>query len=162
MAVRRAKGARALLARLFPWRVLILVFLVTVVAGSAAVAGGGWYYSNQLRDEALVSANDPPEPDLRVLALKEGVVTLGVTPETSKDGYWTEDGVFGLEWEGGYGQAGAILEIDDQQVVREFFPLRGEPEVGDLARLDSFAFPGDPQQAHGIPFEDSGRFHFHD
>lgn len=154
MVVTRNTETRASIGWRFPWRVLILAFLGIVVVGSAAVAGGGWYYSNQLRDEALVPANDPPEPDLKVLSLEEGVVTLGVTPEASKDGYWTEDGVFGLEWEGGYGRVGAILEIDDRQVVREFSPLHGAPEVGDVARLDSFAFPGDPQQAHGIPFEE--------
>ena len=154
MVARRTRGTRAPLGRLFPWKVLLLALLGIVVVGSAGVAGGGWYYSDQLRDEVLVPGNDPSEPDLKVLALEGGVVTLGVTPETSKDGYWTEDAVFGLEWEGGYGQVGAILEIDDQQVVREFSPLHGAPEVGDAARLDSFVFPGDPQQAHGIPFEE--------
>jgi hypothetical protein len=49
---------------------------------------------------------------------------------------------------------GAILEFDDRQVVREFSPLQGAPEVGEMVRLDSFAYPGDPQQAHGIPFQE--------
>lgn len=154
MVATRTEGTRASTRRRFPWIVLIVALLGIVVIGSAAIAGGGWYYSDQLRDEALAPNSDPSEPDLKVLSLEEGVVTLGVMPEASKDGYWTEDGVFGLEWEGGYGRVGAILEIDDQQVVREFSPLHGQPEVGDLARLDSFAFPGDPQQAHGIPFEE--------
>jgi hypothetical protein len=59
-----------------------------------------------------------------------------------------------LEWAGGYGQVGGILRIDDEQVVREFSVIQGAPEIGELARLDSFAFPGDPEQAHGIGFEE--------
>jgi pimeloyl-ACP methyl ester carboxylesterase len=154
MSAMRTTETKASIGRLLPWRALLLALLGIAVVGFAAVAGGGWYYSDQLREGALVPKHDPSEPDLEVLALEEGRVTLRATPETSKDGYWTKDAIFGLEWEDGYGQVGAILEIDDQRVVREFFPLHGDPEVGDLVRLDRFAFPGDPRQAHDIPFEE--------
>jgi pimeloyl-ACP methyl ester carboxylesterase len=49
---------------------------------------------------------------------------------------------------------GAILRIDDEQVMREFSVIQGAPEIGELARLDSFAFPEDPQEAHGIGFRE--------
>ena len=141
-------------ARLPRWKVALVAAAAAALLALAGLIGAGWYYSDLLRGGALEPDRDPDEPDLRVVAQGDGRVTLQATERASKDGDWTKDGVFGLEWEGGYGQVGAILEIDDEQVVREFSPLQGAPEVGDLVRLDSFAFPGDPQQAHGIPFQE--------
>ncbi len=131
-----------------------LILLGVVVVVLAALVGVGWYYSDILRDGALVPDHDPDTLDLQVIALEEGRVTLGVTSETETDGDWTKDIIFGLKGETSYGRVGAILAIDDEQVVREFFPLQGTPEVGDPVRLDSFAFPGDPLQAFGIGFEE--------
>lgn len=141
--------------RLARWRVALLL----AVSGAAllALAGlvmGGWYFSDQIRGGALEPDRDPDEPDLEVVALREEQVTLHATEKANENGDWRKDGIFGLEWQRGYGQVGAIREIDDQQVVRQFFPLQGALEIGDLARLDSFAFPGDPEQAHGIPFQE--------
>jgi pimeloyl-ACP methyl ester carboxylesterase len=124
------------------------VVLLTIVG----VVAGGWYFSDQLRDGALEPDHDPDRLALEVVALGEGQVTLRATKKASKDGDWTRDGVFGLDWEDGYGQVGAILGIEGRQVVREFSTLEGTLEAGELVRLDSFAYPGDPQRAHGIPF----------
>lgn len=121
---------------------------------AAGLAVGGWYYSDQLRRRALEPDHSPAAPDLVVIGLSEGRVALGPMQGTSKDGDWTKEGVYGLEWNDGYGQVAAIREIDEQHVVREFVPMRGGLEVGDLVRLDSFAWPSDPQEAFGIPFED--------
>jgi pimeloyl-ACP methyl ester carboxylesterase len=120
----------------------------------AGLAVGGWYYSDQLREGALERDHDPSEPDLEVIGLPEGRVELGPMQGTNKDGDWTKEGIFGLEWDHGYGQVGSILEIDDQHVVREFVPMRGSLDVGEPVRLDSFAWPKDPKQAFGIPFEE--------
>ncbi len=142
-------------ARLVRWRVALLAssaFVLLALGG--VVVGGGWYFSDLLKGGALEPDRKPDELDLRVVALGEGKVTLAATDKASKDGDWTKEGIFGLEWEGGYGQVGAILEIDDETVVREFTALQGSPQIGDMARLDSFAFPGDPEQAHGIRFEE--------
>ncbi len=147
------RGWPRLRRRLRRWRTALLLLLAIAVLGTAALIGGGWYYSDILKDGALVPDYDPEKLDLRVVALTESAVTLGVTSETDTDGDWREDGIFGLEGANGYDQVGAILEADDEQVVREFFPLQGTPEVGDLVRLDSFAYPGDPLQAFGIGFE---------
>jgi len=144
-------GWRAWLRR---WRTPLLILLGVVLLGMAAVAGSGWYYSNLLRDGALAPDHDPPKLDLEVFAVGDGLVTLGATSEADSDGDWTKEGVFGLEGENGYDQVGAILEIDGKHVVREFFPLRGNPQAGDLVRLDSFAFLADPRQAFGIDFEE--------
>ncbi len=141
-------------AWLVRWKIAVMAASAVLVVVLGGVVAGGWYFSNVLRGGALEPDRKPDELDLEVVSLGEGRVTLRATSEASEDGDWTKDGIFGLEWEGGYGQVRAILEIDEQQVVREFSPLQGTPEIGDLARLDSFAYPGDPQQAHSIPFEE--------
>ena len=136
------------------WRVALLASSAFVLLALGGVVGGGWYISDLLRAGALEPNRDPDQLDLQVVALEEGEVTLRATERASADGDWTKDGIFGLEWAGGYGRVGAILRIDDEQVVREFSVIQGAPEIGEPARLDSFAFPGDPEQAHGIPFEE--------
>ncbi len=137
------------------WRVAFLaVSAVVLLALGGVVVGGGWYFSDRLKGGALEPDRDPDQLDLQVVALGEGQVTLRATERASKDGDWTKEGIFGLEWAGGYGQVSAILRIDDEQVVREFSVIQGAPEIGEPARLDSFAFPGDPEQAHGIGFDE--------
>jgi len=141
-------------ARLWTSKVLIPVLLGVMLLAVAGLAAGGWYYSDQLREGALEPDRNQPEPDLKVIGLPDNRVALGPMPGTGKEGDWTKEGVYGLEWENGYGQVGAILQIDDQHVVREFVPMQGSLDVGDPVRLDSFAWPNDPQQAFGIPFEE--------
>ena len=141
-------------ARLARWKIAILAVSAVLVVALGGLVAGGWYFAELVKDGALEPDRDPDEMDLQVVSLGEDRVTLRATEKASDDGDWTEDGVFGLEWEEGYGQVRAILEIDEQQVVREFSPFQGTLEIGDLARLDSFAYPGDPQLAHGIPFEE--------
>jgi len=136
------------------WRAVLLVLTAALLVACAALAGAGWYYSDALKNEALVPDHSPPELDLEVAAADGGTITLNTTPETDEDGHWTRSGTFGLEWRGGYGQVGDIREIDDRHVVRDFVPLQGMPVPGDMARLDSFAFPGDPQISFGLAFEE--------
>ncbi len=121
---------------------------------AAGLGWGGWYLSDVLKDGALEPDRDAPLNDLEVVALGEGRVSLRVTSEADEDGPWTKDGIWGLSRDSGYDQVGAILEIDDQHVVREFFPITGNLRIGDKVRLDSFSFPDDPQIAFGLPFEE--------
>jgi len=145
---------RNLVAKLSRWSTPVLVLLGVALIAIIALLGSGWYYSDALKDGALEPDREPPKLDLKVLAVDEDSMTLGVTPLTKSDGDWTQNGTFGLEWEDGYGQVGAILEIDDRHVVRQFIHLGEEPEAGARARLDSFAFPGDPFESFGIPFQE--------
>ena len=135
-------------------KTLIPVLLTVGIVATAALAAGGWYYSGVLKDGALVVDHEPSQPDLEVVAIGGGQVTLRMTSEAKADGSWTKDGIWGLEWDEGYAQVGTILEIDDQQAVRELFPMMGTLEIGDAVRLDSFAFPDDPQTALGLSYED--------
>lgn len=116
-----------------------------------AVLGIGWYYSDQIEDGGLRVKHDPPEYEIEVVALGEGRVTLrfpaGADPAK-------EPRILGVEWPGGYGRVSETLEIDGDTVIREYAPFEGVLNVGDQVRLDSFAFPGDPERAHGISFQE--------
>lgn len=145
---------RAVVMRFMRWRVLIIISAAVVLVAVAGLGWGGWYLSDVLKDGALVPKRDAPQHDLEVVALGEGRVTLRVTPESDEDGPWTKDGIWGLSRDAGYDQVRAILEIGKQHVVREFFPITHNLKVGEKVRLDSFTFPGDPQTALGLPFEE--------
>ena len=142
------------MTRLWTWKVLLPVLLGVMVIAVAGLATGGCYYSDQLKQEALETDHSPAVPDLEVIGLPEGRISLAPMQGANKDGDWTKEGVYGVEWDGGYGQVGAIVEIDALHVVREFDLMQGSLDVGDLVRLDSFAWPNDPGQAFGIPFKE--------
>ena len=136
------------------WKKVALAALVVTIVVMVMVLGGGWYLSNLLKDGGLVPDHDDTEYTLEVAAIGEGNVTLIATSDTEEDGDWTSDGLFGLEREDGYDQVGAIIEIRDEQVVREFSPISGGLEVGDTVELDAFVFPENPQEAFDIPFQE--------
>ena len=98
---------------------------VVVVVGAAALLGGGWYFAGEIENGALVVDWSEPEFDMEVAAIGAGQVTLRVTPETDEDGDWQSRGIWGLERDNGYDQVGAILQLTDKQVVREYIPLSG-------------------------------------
>src|SRR5690606_12083179 len=62
-------------------------------------------------------------------------------------------GVLGLEWPGGYGRLGEVIEDSGDRVERRLEMMAGVPPAAS-ARIDSFAFPPDPLLAHGIAYED--------
>ena len=145
---------RGPLPKLRRWKIPFLVIIGVVFVGTGALAGFGLYYSESLKSGALEPDRSPQKLDLRVVGLDDGRITLAATKETKSDSDWTKPGIFGIEWPGGYAQAGSILQMDTANVAREFKPVKGHLKVGDAVRLDSFAFPGDPLEARRIPFED--------
>jgi pimeloyl-ACP methyl ester carboxylesterase len=128
----------------------ILAVLVIVLVVGTVLIGGGLYMSNIIRDEGLRPREGVRPLDLEVVDLTGDRITLRVTPETERD-EWSRPGIWGLRWEGGYAQVSEILKRDEQQVVREFFPMAGTPKPGERVRLDPWAFPDDPDKAFGLP-----------
>ena len=136
-------------------RRVLIAALVLLVIGAAGMGGMGWYYAGEIEEGALAVDRSPETYDLTVKAVAEGSVTLAVTDDTDLEhGDWRQDGVWGLEWDGGYAQVGRIVELTDSEVVRSLTPLSGIPPTGQAARLDTFAFDGDPRSALGIPFDE--------
>lgn len=130
--------------------------LLAVGAGAMLVAtilvSAGWYVSGRVADVALEPNRNAPTPDVQVVALGGGTVTLRALPGKEN---WRKPGLWGLEWPGGYAHVGPVLETSgDREVVRPLVPIRGVLTTGTRARLDNSAFAGDPQTALGIPFAD--------
>ena len=137
------------------WKVAVPVIVLALAAVFVLITGGiGWYFAGILRDDALAPDHDPDALHLEVVALMADRITLRAAGAGSHDD-WTRDGRYGLEWEGGYAFVGAIVERRDGEVVRTFASIAGAaPQPGERVRLDGFAFPGDPLEAHVLPFED--------
>ena len=133
---------------------MVDAFLAVLVVIIAVLALGGWYLSNELKRGALMPDWNPVHHDLEVVDIQEGQVTLRPTQLAERDGFWKREGIWGMEWDGGYARVGAILDITDHQVVREFYPLRKRPSIGEMVHLDNFAHTGDPGTALSLPFQD--------
>jgi hypothetical protein len=126
---------------------------MALVVGGGTL-GAGWHYADVLEEQGL-RPNHPAEKfDLLVGAVADGRVSLeSARAQGSKAAWWT-DGVLGLKWEGGYAQMSPPHEIDGHHAVRDVRVLEGTLSVGLRARVDTFAFPGDPMLALGLPFEE--------
>ncbi len=135
------------------WKVLILTSLGVAVILVVVLLAGGWSVSESIRTDVLECQKRDPQPNLEVIDIEEGQITLRVLELANDEGDWNSDGIYGLESLVGYDQVGAIINSSDQQVVRDLVRLTGTTGVGDLVRLDEFAFPGDPETAYGLRFE---------
>jgi predicted alpha/beta-fold hydrolase len=134
-------------------RSIFIVVAALVILVLTAAVGVGWYFSNMLRQEALLVKEGPEPYDLVVASVGEGTVTLQTADPNAENGAWAWDGIWGLAWADGYGRVGDILSLDGTSIVREFEPLRGTLTVGEPSRLDSFSIEGNPAEALGLDFE---------
>ncbi len=113
--------------------------------------GGGWYFSGEIRREALDVRPSEPTYDLEVVAVDGELVTL--RPLDGTDPTLTRPGIFGLTWPGGYARVGEVVAERDDEVTR--IVVDGSvPDVGAAVGLDPFVYEGDPESALGIPFRD--------
>ncbi len=135
-------------------RIVLAAVLAFVLVIVVAVGGGGWYLSNLIRDGGLVPDHEDPKLDLEILAVADGRITLRAGPDADEDGRWSMDGLFGLERAAGYDQVGQIVRAEDRDVVRRFIPLSDSVRQGEVARVDNYAFPENPQKAFGLGFEE--------
>ena len=132
---------------------IILAGLVVVLAIALHV-GGGWYFATLIGDEAFVVPDvEDTELDLRVVDVSAQTITVEDPDGDDEELY--ESGVWGLEWSGGHGQLGEIVERSDTRIERAFTLISGDaPAAGDAADVSGFAYPGDPQLAFGLEFDE--------
>ena len=118
-----------------------------------AVLATGWYYSGEIEDGGLTVKLDADEKkyEVEVVKLEGDLITLRLP---SGDDPLKEPRTMGLEWADGYSRVGEIVEINGDVVIRKYEPINGSLSEGVQVRFDNFAFPGDPERAHGISFED--------
>ncbi|MCL0028866.1 alpha/beta hydrolase [Dehalococcoidia bacterium] len=136
------------------WNVLGITLLSITLLAIVVLGGGGWYYSSVLEDGAFIPDHADPVLDLEIVSIDQGVITLRPGPDSEADGPWTESGIWGLELEDAYHRVGEIFSIGADAVVREFISLGDLPTVGQMARMDSYSFPDDPETAHGVRYKD--------
>ena len=121
-------------------------------AAIASLGASGWYVAGLIGKGALESGGETAAFDLEVIGVADGAITLRAA---SGDGAWRMEGLWGVESANGYGRVGAIREVGDRTVVREFTPMQGSLAPRDRVRLDNFAFPPDPQRAFGLAYEET-------
>lgn len=120
--------------------------LTILVVGVALIVA--WVTSNGIRSRLLDPSSVPASGEALVIDVGGGRIVLERTPESASEGVW------GIESVGAYAQVGTITEITDDRIERNYRPIVGEIESGDVVRFDRDAYPDDPQVAHGLPFEE--------
>ncbi len=133
-----------------PWKRITLAIVSVVVLLIVVDFGIGWYYSGEIEKDGLKIDHSSEEFDLDVTEVGADRIVLGF----EEDGAWNEAGLWGLEGEAGYGQVGEIVTETEGTVTRRFTLLEGAIVAGEKARTTGDAFPGDPQRAHGMAFDD--------
>ncbi len=114
--------------------------------GSAVLAVLGACGSDQIHRHLLEPYAWPIRYEVRVLAVGPDRVVLERTADSEKPGVW------GLRSPGGYARLGAVVEVNENSVVRELERLEGRLHDGQAADVDPRAYVGDPWLAHRIPF----------
>ncbi len=131
---------------------VLVVLLALFGAVAVALAGVGLGLAHLFRKGALDLRAGPDPLDVEVYAIGDGQITLRRTRAT-RSSDWAMPGTFGLEGEHAYHRIGEVIELRPGEVVREHMGGLGLFVPGDLARVDSFVFEGDPLEAHGLGFE---------
>jgi len=120
------------------WAVAIALLLVA----GALVVGVGWYFSDRLLDPIHPRVAE----NLRVDAVGGGRITLPSTSKTRTRQIW------GVQWQGGYGQVFGPVSVTGSRVSRRFRVIEGTLEPGTKIGLDVDAFPSDPKVAFGLRY----------
>ncbi|MGE0227097.1 MAG: alpha/beta hydrolase [Dehalococcoidia bacterium] len=140
------------LARLQQRRLIIVTAAALFVAAVGLAAA--WYVAGLAADRTIIVHTGERKLELEVVAVTDTEVTL----RDLGDSNLRKPGVWGLEWRdegGGWAQVGDILRVDEtkDEVTRARVPGWPAPSPGVRARLDIWAFPGDPSDV-GLAFED--------
>jgi hypothetical protein len=124
--------------------VSVASLLVLVLLAATAVA---WYFAGV----AVAVSHEVGRP-LTATPAGPGAVHLSGPRDPDPDA--VRPGTFGLEWQGGYGELGAVRSQDGDGVVRAFTPRHGTLAPATAARVDAYAHDGDPRSAAGLAFDD--------
>jgi len=122
---------------------------VLLIAVLLMMMCGGWFVANRIREGVLEQEVSVELFDLKVVALEHHQITLRKTSQTEEN-EWKRGGIWGLRWKEGYARLGEVFKTNEQETVRKFIPLKGTLNKGDMARLEAFAFPDNPEEAFGL------------
>lgn len=129
----------------------MLIIVVAIVAFLlAANVGVAWYYSGVLHHRALEVRHGPFNHNIVASEVGEGLVRL---EGGSENGRWTLAGNWGIEWDGGSGMIGELVEGSEEYAVRRFTLAEGSPPDHSSALVSSYIYPHDPYRAFGIEYD---------
>ena len=149
----RAAPAASRLPRLISavWRRLLVglvaVFLLLLIVDLAVA----WYYSDVLADEGLRITDDEVDYNLTAAPAGDGLVRL---EGDSDDDRLNRPGNWGLAWDGGLGEIGAVVDEGDGFVTRRMTVVEGRLRRPAPAELSREIYPKDPFLAFGIQYRE--------
>ncbi len=130
---------------------MFLLLPFVVLAACVPAFAVAWYYATLFRREALLPNPDSSPFDLEVVAVTgERIMLRPRRPRTSRE--LVDPAIYGLRWASGYAQVSPPVEASGDGATRELAPGATAPAVGTRARLDAFAFTGDPRSGRGLAF----------
>ena len=130
----------------------MLIILIAIVAlAMTANFVVAWYYSGVLHHRALKVRHEPFKYNTVASEVGEGLVRLEDGP---KQGRWALAGQWGIEWDGGSGILGEIVEEGENYVVRRFTLANGSPPDSEPGLVSGYIYPQDPNLAFGIEYEE--------
>ena len=131
-------------------RWVISTFAVLVTLATIFFVGGGWFFSDEIESGGLTYDYTPSDFKLEIVSINgDEVVIRGV----SKNERLGKPGVWGVESDSAFGRLYEIVSDDRDEVTRRLLTVEGKFNTGDNVRIDTYAFDGDPEIAHGIDFE---------
>jgi uncharacterized protein len=122
--------------------------VLVVVPALLFYGAGGWYFSGQIVADALEVGYPGTVYDLEVTAITADSVTI--SDPDGDDDELAKEGLYGLQWEGGYAQIERILDRRPGSATRTFSLLQGTPpSQGTKVDITRYAFPVDAATAFG-------------
>ncbi len=139
-----------------PWKIVSGIILVVLLLVLAFYGLGGWHFSNEINSQAFeVHPPEAPTFDITLDSVEADAVVLRADPDAEN---LTADGRFGLLTEAETSLVDGIISAETSggvsTVRRSRVPDEPIPAAGSAVRLDSFVWPGDPQTALGLAFEE--------
>ena len=133
------------------WRRLLIsvvaVFVVLLILDLAVA----WYYSDVLADEGLRIVDDEADYDLTASPAGDGLVRIEGDPV---DDRLDRPGNWGLEWDGGLGKVGEVVEEGDAFVTRRMTAVEGRLRRTTPAEMSRRFHQDDPFVAFGIQYRE--------
>ncbi|MEN8113008.1 MAG: hypothetical protein ABFS21_01360, partial [Actinomycetota bacterium] len=132
--------------RRWPWIVGGVIVALVILFHIA----GGLYFAGLIRSDGFEPGGPEAYVDATAGPVDDDSITLVVVDDSS-DPFLK--GVYGLKWDGGYGQIGDISSESDSEVVRAFTLIEGDPPAeGTEMDVMGWAWPVDPQRSFGYDF----------
>jgi len=117
---------------------LVLLFLFFVA----------WLSSNHIRADVLLPVADERPYDISVVRTPPARLVTGSVAQPARDGIW------GFENETSYTQLTSLLQRTLTETEWATTTIVGDFVIGDSGRVDVDAFPGDPNVAFGLGYDE--------